>query len=458
VLVQLLCDHKWRDLPNLVATKIALEELGHRVIMTSTKDVLPAVAAFSPDCVVFNHLRGDLYRNLALDLRRQGSKVVLLPTEGTTHPFGLPLMSGRQNHYDVADLILNWSDEVSGLIKSEWNLDDQIVQTAGCTRFDFYDARFRGVVTSRDAFCSRYGLDASRPIVTVATKYVFAHLAEPSPLRDKFLRESENFGLRQFYGGLGVELGDVPRLEAEGREAAQKSFFGLAASMPEVQFVLKPHPSENREYYRARIQELGLSNFHFCPRDYIWNVLNASDVHLHRYCTTAVEAWMWNKPTIELGMDHVPELAWPEREQGSDVARSARDLTDLVSGYLKQERDTRHLQHYRKHYIHRWFGPADGTRCASVAGSIDKLMRQSDANRPRRLSLKASARSQIAAVGRFVLGRKAGESLFGPKAVAGLSGPEDKVITRLDVSSYQRSLQRASGGFIRQSVRDIKVG
>ena len=34
----LLCDHKWRDLPNLVVLKYYLNLLGHHVIICSTKD------------------------------------------------------------------------------------------------------------------------------------------------------------------------------------------------------------------------------------------------------------------------------------------------------------------------------------------------------------------------------------------------------------------------------------
>jgi hypothetical protein len=214
----------------------------------------------------------------------------------------------------------------------------------------------------------------------------------------------------------------------------------LAAARPDWQFVVRPHPAERREFYVEALAQTTLRNIRFAPQDYIWNILNASDLHLHRQCTTAVEAWMWNKPTVELAMSH--ELAWDERERGSDVAQTTDALLEIAAQRVPASDSDAETADYRRAYIHRWFGAADGERCRHAAQSIDALLRGRGRVRTYFRGFqgtKATARMVAGSTLRYAAGLTPGQRILasgGTKRDTSM----DKEITRLDVSRYSRKL------------------
>lgn len=443
--IHLLCDQKWRDLPSLVAIKIALEAHGHRVLLSTIKDALPMMKAFRPDCVVFHHLFSRLNQRIAAALRAEGAIVVKLPTEGAMRPELRPISHGSYSEAWPMDLCLAWSEPSAIAIRERWGLDSAAVPALGCTRFDFYTERFRDAVTPREQFCRQYDIDPCRPIVTWATAYQHAEVDGAGERAEKFQRETEETGFADCYRKIGLDPSAIPHHHARSRAAATSAFLTLIAAMPEVQFIIRPHPAENREYYRAMFSGRNLPNVRFCPRDYIWNIISASDVHLHRHCTTAVEAWMWDKPTVEMEFDPLPQLAWQDREEGSDIASSGDALISIVGRYLSGERISPSRAAHRHDYIRTWFGPADGTRCRAAADAIDQL---GSSRRPRRRSFLSLAevpvpfRQVAAATVRYGLARPPNASLFSRRSAAE-SDPQDKQITRRDVVRYAARVRNA---------------
>jgi surface carbohydrate biosynthesis protein len=446
--IHLLCDHKWRDLPNLVALQVRLKRLGHTVLLSATKDAHSMIGAFRPDCVVLNHLFSAAHRNLAKTLRSAGIAVIVLPTEGAMRPEFAGLCAGEFTDFTLADLILAWSEEAAKSIRDRWGMDAERLPVAGCGRLDFYHDRFSGLVDTRDNFCQQYGLETARPIVTWATQYGYAYLASTGEdaARKHWLREIEDVGVATVYRRIGLDPEDVPMLFAKGRDAAAHAFFALCKAMPDVQFLIKPHPIEELGFYHGMMDEYGCSNVRFCPGTYIWNVLNATDIELHRQCTTAVEDWMWGKPTIEMGMDFVPQWSWPEREAGSDNAADTEALIALVRGHIVGAGVSEQKQAYRRKYIERWFGPADGRRCATTGDMIDAFLRQRGSRR-RYFSgipgLKAGTRESLGAVLRWQLDFPPNQPLLSrPKEISN-SVAHDKLIVRSDVAAYRRRIGNA---------------
>jgi len=441
--IQLLCDHKWRDLPNLCAIKLALDRLGHTVLISATKGAQAHTAAFKPDVVVFNHLHSETYRTFSRILKENGRTVVVLPTEGAMRPEYEPIGAGEFSDYSHVDLFLTWSNKSSDEVRRRWGSSGTEVRGIGCTRFDFHHPRFYEAVPTREVFCTKWGLDPSRPVVTWATAYGYAHLNGNAPQSRlaQFEREAIEIGMKECLRRIGIDLIELPKIFSEGRDVASEALFETAEALPDVQFVIKPHPVEDLSYYRRRIADTGLHNVSFCPQDYIWSILRASDVHLHRQCTTAVEAWMWGKPTIEMGMDKHPALAWPEREAGSDIAEDAKSLVELVRYRLATPVDSK-LHAYRTNYIHTWFGAADGHRCEAAAQAIHQfaLERQMTPSRQPICGLGISKSQAVKAVLRRWLNRTASEPLIG-RHRSKTVGAEDKLIRRRDIVEYERMLR-----------------
>lgn len=448
--IHLLCDHKWRDLPNLSAVKTHLEKLGHTVLLSATKDACAMITAFRPHCVVLNHLFSEFNRNLVRRLKASGVTIVILPTEGAMRPELRSLGEGEFSDFRLADLILAWSQPSAESIRQRWGFDAEQVPVAGCGRLDFYHQDFSWVLETRESFCKKYGLDDSRPIVTWATQYVYADVGTSmeSPNFSKWQREFADVGATKCYERIGVAPIQIPLIHSRGREMAAKAFFSLTKALPKVQFLIKPHPVEELEYYNRLIKESGCENVRFCPATYIWNVLNSTDIQLHRQCTTAVETWMWNKPTIEMAMDIVPEMTWKDREDGSDVATDAEALVDLVSHYLSDPAiNETQLAHRWKH-INKWFGPTDGRRCLEIAEMISGFLGRHSKGRSyfSPLSgLDTPLKQVVGAVLRYELNMLPDTPFFGKNKPQGNASPYDKLITKKDVFDYQKILSASHG-------------
>lgn len=449
--VHLMCDHKWRDLPNLTAIKLFLERLGHTVTVMSVKDTMAMLPLIRPDCIVFNWFLGTAYHEFAKKLRNAGIAIVVLPTEGSPRPELMGLIQGEFSDYSLVDLFLSWSEPVTSEIRRRGDMNADRVVTTGCTRFDFYRKPLKRVIQGRNAFCRKHDIDSGRPIVTWATQYGYAYLHNgPRKGIEQFLHEMEDFGVKACYDRIGYDFRDLPDRHHHGRAIVGDAFFKLAAAMPEVAFVIKPHPIEDLSFYRARIEELPTDNIRFCFGEYIWDVLGATDVLLHRQCTTAVEAWMSNLPTIETGMDVHEHFQWPEREAGSDVAGDADELIALVSEYLRGRTVDAERTAYRQDYVDQWFGNPDGNGCQAAARRIHELL---VSRGPRRRYFHAMSRlspglpTVARASLRYALGLPASASVKQVLQLNGAGdgkakpGAEDKLISRRDLSNYQDNLR-----------------
>jgi hypothetical protein len=275
-------------------------------------------------------------------------------------------------------------------------------------------------------------------------------LVEAGAQRDNFLKECTEIGIRDCYSRIGVDVEQIPEILSNGRQAAFGAFLEVARALPKVQFLIKPHPAEDQSYYASRIKEVGIRNIRLIPAEMIWDVLNSTDVLLHRQCTTAVEAWIRDLPTIEMTMTRDRALVWPEIEAGSDIAGSSGELLMLIEKHLAL-RDISASRHViRQDFIAQHFMAADGRRTAETASAIDQYLRENVSRRASFFRLAKSmngVRNAAKAGLRYWLDVPPGQSL--KKHMRGkalLKRPiepsqvNSKQITRLEVEQAVRKL------------------
>ena len=147
----------------------------------------------------------------------------------------------------------------------------------------------------------------------------------------------KNFGVEDCLKNVGLSLKDHISFITKKKKKSSDSFFNMAINFPDIQFLIKPHPTEDRIFYQKNIEKRSLNNVKFINHGYIWDVLNVTDVEMHRHCTTAVEAWEWDMPTIEMNMNYQDIGSWPERQQGSYEADNTSELKDIVNHTLKNK-------------------------------------------------------------------------------------------------------------------------
>lgn len=251
----------------------------------------------------------------------------------------------------------------------------------GSTRFDFYREPFRGAMLTKREIATRIGTLEGRPLVSWATAFPHAKFWEKN--REFHLQDCRQYKYDSEFGMTDDDQMANMRTEHEGRDASVQCLRACATAYPGADFVLKSHPLEDTAFYdnliRAWRQE-GLNNVYFIKGVYIWDILNAATVHIHHNCTTGTEAWLMDKPSVELQFIH---LNWERFDMRSSYmgagaeAREAEDHADSpdaavakVGAYLRGEHVSEALLSLRRAYVDKWFYKVDGYATARAVSTL----------------------------------------------------------------------------------------
>lgn len=251
---------------------------------------------------------------------------------------------------------------------------DKIV-VAGIPRFDFYHHPLRAIL-DKPAFLKKYSLDPRYPVITLATNFTQASFCTAN--QDFYFKNAQKHGFDKVLDKLFGDAGDIPKRDYLSRELFLNAFVALVKNYPEVNFVLKLHPSEDHQFYQNLIREElpdAADRVRIIAHEYIWDVLNATDIELNRSCTTAIESWMLGKPTIEMQLNPEEFYFSAEFSSGSDLVRSTQELIAKVSHYLAGGEIPDRLQQARKKFLQTWCNSPDGDATRIVVEHIHRLLR-----------------------------------------------------------------------------------
>jgi hypothetical protein len=260
---------------------------------------------------------------------------------------------------------------------------------AGVPRFYIYKKPLKSILSTKSDFLKKYELDFRYPLITFATNFTQASFHTSN--QDFYLKNAQKYGrdkvLEEVYG----DLGDVPKRDYMSRELFLDAFVTLVRNFPEVNFALKLHPTEDHQFYKDLIRKdlsSSASRVRIIAHEYIWDVLNATDIELNRSCTTAIESWLLGKPTIEMQLNPDEYYFSPEFASGSDMVRSSAELIEKVSYYLAGASIPQNLQKARDQFLRKWCHSPDGKSTKTVVDHIHHLLndnnciRNTDDDRP----------------------------------------------------------------------------
>lgn len=145
----------------------------------------------------------------------------------------------------------------------------------------------------------------------------------------------------------------------------------VSARFPSINFILRPHPSENQERWRQVLA--GLPNVHVIFEGSVVSWILASLGMIHTGCTTGIEAWGLRRPVIRynpIAKENPYEAALPN--QFGVFTSSLPELEAQVAGLLGGEvSDTFESQlHILKPYLDSIDGSLSVTR---IMNDIDAL-------------------------------------------------------------------------------------
>jgi len=369
-------DHKWRDLPGYVYLGHQLEKKGYKVFFFRNGLERFAISGIRPNIVVINHLHYKFKQEFAKKLKQMGIHVVILPTEGIpTLKETVRWHAGERFDLSGLSLQLSWTDEFKKILKSNKTISPNIIKTIGCPRFDFYKDPLKSFLSDKKSLLSKYQITNNKfPIVTIATNFTLAQFHNKNQTLYKKITSNWD----------GIQTTDKSRNENainsfESRAITLENIKKLLIDYPNVNFILKTHPSEDQNFYKGFYDEMSSEfkqRFALINNEYIWDVLNISDIEISRSCTTAVESWIIGIPTIEMQF-HTKRLYYSdEHASGSDIVSTYDELCQTLNYYLNGGRISEDKLKNRKIFLNKWCYKLDGNSTNRAVDELLKLKKQ----------------------------------------------------------------------------------
>lgn len=364
-------DHKWRDLAGYVYTKLLLEKLGYHVILIRTQFEKQYIDVYNPCAVIMIHLYDQAKNELVQQLKERNILVFIMPTEGIpTMKNVRKLAAGHFSDLSGIDLHFLWNKPMCELMKEGASIDPEKLCVVGVPRFDFYRPPLSNLLQDKQTFSKKYRLQQDIPIITWATNFTHAG----------FYKKNMAF-LKKDWKTLQVDKVLDPE------EIAQKDFVSrqlhfeciarLLQKIDNFNLMIKLHPSEDHTFYYQQVKRLPENlqkRIRIVHQQYIWDILNPTDILLKRSCTTGLEAWVLDKPTIELQLNPDEWYCSPEHASGSNQVTTYDELEKCVQHYLNGGTIPVNLLENRKQFIEKWCYQVDGKATQRFVTKIHEMI------------------------------------------------------------------------------------
>lgn len=318
------------------------------------------------DLVVFDQLCWDYRVRAALNLKRLGARIVLLPTSGFFQK------ADQHRHLELAgklfgaqalvDRFLAGGAEVQELLIQSGTLEAERVSVTGFPRFDFYRPPFVGLAGGRKEFLDSAAIPRHDAPLIVWTP---SNTAYGGLQRKSLLHWATSTGMP--VGDVRAEIEDV--LEQHRQHSLVVS--EIALRRPNWNFLVKVHPSDRIDAYRAMV---GRASNIFVRHDLpIEAALRHADIVLQRYSTTANEAWILGKPVFLLDIGRYNFPLDDGFRRGCDVVSTVDQCEEVIGQRLRGEPGPKDQLAAQQTFLERNFFRLDGKsaqRCATIVNDV----------------------------------------------------------------------------------------
>ena len=361
--IALIVDNPLRDLDGMTLLACALVEKGAEVYLVPMYEQLLETAALRPDLILLNYLRSTNC-DLAKAYSSGGILVGVLDTEGGVindvdrNFAGLVQRSGAAA---CADMYCLWGkNQYDALVRNKVLPESRLYLT-GCPRYDYCAAPWR------DALPSSGG---GRPVILVNTRFPlifpkYRKNVEQEIQTMKSVGFSEAYA-REYARQCYLVWAEMVRSTAE-----------LAKAHAEADFVLRPHPFEDKAIYESLFGDI--PNIKVIQENSSLYWIKSSRLLLHRDCSTAIEAAFLGVEPVSMEWIDAPILHTPVPAAVSCPAASREQLAALVAGALqgRPPLPPAATLEARKTLVRDWFYAMDGNSSERVAAAIFETIAKS---------------------------------------------------------------------------------
>ncbi len=373
--------NRFRDTLGLTYLKMLLEKKGYKVkLQDGNTDNFFIMFKFLPHVIVLGQVIQFHGATMAKYAKVLGTHVVNLWTEGgyldklAIDSFFPPKEKRCTENYDEAiDLNLVWSKNFGKVFIKKTGMKQDKIKICGSPRFDIYKLPLSKIMMNRKSFCKKYRLDPNKKNILYAENLIFASMNMKHA--DKSLDHVETLKLLKF----------LKKTQSEIRELATNNFFRLAKEI-NANFIIKIHPWGSADYYIKRLAKEKLKNVTIIKREWLWDVLNNTDILLHTNTTASTEAWFLNKPVITMSFIKKYEKDLAKFVEGSNIVRNYKELLKWIKHYIKGGKIPNGITNKRNMFTREWYYRVDGKSTKRAAEFIDNYIKTHDIKPKRRMA------------------------------------------------------------------------
>jgi surface carbohydrate biosynthesis protein len=364
--VVLLVDNKQRDLLADALIAHHLQKRGIRCHLEPLESYQGCLAAFRPEMIIFNHLTASHLAAYSNRLADMGVLTAVLTNEGIMYEKEVLKLILGSHHADAhADLFLCWHGEMKKTMEELGFHHKTKIELVGVPRFDFYCHPWSWM------FQARQPAPRTKPQVLVCTNFALAdYRAVPDAAEVFFALLKDRIPIYKNYKEL-IEINYQSRLRL-------LEFLNETVRTKQWQVILRPHPIEQLGEYATWHQQL--------PPDVRANVVLDNSTNITRLildadllvtcetCTTALEAWIAGKPTIELVFSKHPVFYHPELSCKQPVCERPELLPALITEAIAHP-EQKEFQAARREHLLKWCHTKDGNSCELAADAIARALK-----------------------------------------------------------------------------------
>jgi surface carbohydrate biosynthesis protein len=363
--VVILVDDKKRDLPGCALIAHRLENsFNIRCELQPLEAWRSCLATFKPDYILFNHLTASHLAHFSNRLKEMGVLVGVLPNEGINYDQeALEFNAGRYHAYAHIDQFFCWNESHKNALKKNMNINPGNIYIVGVPRFDFYFEPWKQLFEKHDVV----PLAKNRPHILVCTNFCFARYKDlPSSFADRHFSPWKDrvSSLKNYW--------ELIEVNARCRD---RFFPFLNAILDGTEYFLdlKPHPREDHVPYKMWYEGLSPEDkkrVSLLFTETIYEVLPLCDLEIScEQCTTALEAWILGKPTIELVFEKYPVFFNEETAKCNRLCDEPEKLPELIK-YALENPEQDDLKEPQRRHLERWCASPSGDSSLKVAQII----------------------------------------------------------------------------------------
>ena len=350
----------------LIAHK-ALEK-GYSVVVGTKGGVYNSARSYGSG-IYFYKDHSPLSSLMLQELNVAGLKIVAMDEEGLSWPSPEVYSSTRIDDkvFQVSDAIFVWGQKQYDILTSAVPGHEKKIHIVGNPRFDILHLKYRQFLRDQSKHHLSSLEDGYILINSMFTPGNWNPLLYGTPSYVEHLRDRGLINNDEYFNFFTK----VSENAAQLFEAYVSLLKRLSKLFPSTKFVIRPHPDENHEAWRNHFSSINNVIVEYSGNATYW-ILGAK-VLIYSGCTTAIEAWAMNKPTLRYHPNPETKFDPDLPNRFGKTIKTEKKLVEELKVLLSTPEDNRFDvdSDYAESYIKNVFSADSADNIVRILDSLD---------------------------------------------------------------------------------------